>query len=104
MYVHIGEGILVKKNEVIAILDARKAVAAEDSPLFFEAFEGCKLQQDHPVKSRKKKGRKQPYTTQEKRAREPLVLFSAIATTTLQKRFHREQAFIKAMESREIDE
>lgn len=113
MFLHIGEGLLVKKKDIIAILDARKMGAAENSPLFFEAIKGHQLQKNHPIKSfvvvekpqtgqarrsvHKRAGRER------RKGKQPLVLFSTIASTTLQKRFHQQQVEMMDIESREMN-
>jgi hypothetical protein len=113
MYLHIGEGLLVRKRDIIMILDARKMVAAENSQFFFEAFPGEHHPQWNGIKSlvivddavsktrkkaAKRKGRKKSVKDQA-----PLVLVSAIATGTLKKRFQGTIEAVMEIESGEID-
>jgi len=111
MYLHIGEGLLVRKKEIITILDARKMVAAENSQLFFDAFPVNHQQKDHLVKSfvmveilpkRRKRRRMKECEKKREKRKETLVLVSTIASTTLQKRFHGQREEMMDIEAREI--
>ena len=112
MYLHIGEGLLVRKKDIIMILDARKMVAAENSQLFFEAFPGEKHPQRNPIKSFvmvdtspatiKKKAVKRRSRRKRLNDQTPLVLVSTIATNTLQKRFQAKIEAVMEIESGEI--
>ena len=98
MYLHIGDGIMVKKAEVIAILDARKILAARYSQVFFDAFRAGD-RTANPVKSfilvtstdrhHAQRRRRNRETSHHKKV---TVMVSAIASTTLEKRFHENQA------------
>lgn len=109
MYLHIGEGLLVKKSEVIAILDARHILAAENSQAFFDTFSGdYSLQENHvksfvmvdAPKSLHEKSRRRLHRRGKTNGK-PLILVSAIASTTLQKRFHGKNEEMMDIELRE---
>jgi hypothetical protein len=112
MYLHIGEGLLVRKKDIIMILDARKMVAAENSQLFFDAFPGEHHPQRDTIKSFvmvdpvpatvKKKAAKRSSRRKRMNHQKPLVLVSTIATNTLQKRFLGKIEAVVEIESGEI--
>ncbi|MEN1760069.1 hypothetical protein [Anoxynatronum sibiricum] len=113
MYLHIGEGLLVKKSEVIAILDARQIMDAENSQVFFDTFSGDHSLHENNIKSfvmvdapkgQTKSNRRRLQKKEQKRDHQkskPLILVSAIASTTLQKRFHSKNEEMMDIELRE---
>ena len=107
MYLHIGEGIMVRKSDVITILDARKSQSDRNSPLFFGAFqnehqttESIKsfVLIDSPVAKKGLGRRRGRFNHPDKH--QPIVLVSAIASTTLQKRFNDGSKYLSETESR----
>jgi hypothetical protein len=106
VYLHIGEGIMVRKSEVITILDARKIQSARNSHLFFGAFQNEHSRTTESIKSfvlidppvkKNDRGRRR-FNHLDKR--QPIVLVSAIASTTLQKRFNDSSKYLSETESR----
>ena len=108
MFLHIGDGLLVKKSDIIAILDARQLMADENPQLFFDVLP--KKSSNHSIKSlvlldqeTMTEGRKVRRKRQQ-RKKDPsgtLVMVSTIAAATLQKRFHNHLAEMMETESRE---
>lgn len=96
MFLHIGEGLLVKKTDIITILDARKMMSDEKNQLFFEGLMGEKTNVPGQVKSfiLVEDGKDQAST---------MLLMSGITSTTLQKRFHGNINEMMEIEAREID-
>ena len=99
---------MVRKSEVITILDARKFQPDRKSHLFFGAFQKEHVQKTEPIKSfvlidspiektgrRRRRGR-----FNHMYRRQPIVLVSAIASTTLQKRFNNTSKYLSETESR----
>ena len=96
MFLHIGEGLLVKKSDVVAILDAVKIMAEDKNQSFFEGSLGEKRHIGHQVKSLVLvKNRADQSST--------MLLMSGIASTTLQKRFHGTIQEMMEIESREMN-
>ena len=96
MFLHIGEGLLVKKTDIIAILDARKMIADEKNQSFFEGLMGEKPNNGSRVKSFiLVDDGLDPSST--------MILMSGIASTTLKKRFHGTIEEMMEIESREMN-
>lgn len=96
MFLHIGAGLLVKKTDVIAILDARKIMDEDKNRSFFEGLLGEKLNIGNQVKSF-------ILVNDEKNKSSTMLLMSGIASTTLQKRFHGNIEEIMEIEVREMN-
>ncbi len=96
MFLHIGEGLLVKKTDVIAILDARKIMVENKNQSFFEGLLGEKLNIGNQVKSF-------ILVNDGKNKDSTMLLMSCIASTTLQKRFHGTMEEMMEIEVREIN-
>jgi len=93
---------MVRKREVIAILDARKILAGQNSQVFFDTFRAADNQgtassrEENPIKSfvlidacqEGGNGRRQHWQAKRKRQNQSMVLVSSIASATLKKRFH----------------
>lgn len=96
MFLHIGEGLMVKKEDIVAILDAGKIMAEDKNQSFFEGFLGDKNHIGHQVKSLilVKDGSDKSST---------MLLMSGIASTTLQKRFHGTIQEMMEIELREMN-
>jgi len=96
MFLHIGEGLLVKKKDIIAILDARKIMDDEKNQSFFEGLMGEKPNIGERVKSFILVDNGPDPSSN-------MILMSGIASTTLQKRFHGNIEEMMKIELREIN-
>ncbi len=95
MFLHIGEGLMVKKSDVVAILDARKIMDDDKNQSFFEGLLGEKLNIGNQVKSF--------ILVKEGPVDSSMLLMSGIASTTLQKRFHGNIEEMMEIEAREMN-
>ncbi len=96
MFLHIGEGIMVNKKDIIAILDVEKITNDGRNQLFLDNILGEAAHINEEVKSLivVNKGTSESAT---------MVFMSAISTTTLQKRFHGTIEAMMDIEAREIN-
>lgn len=103
MYLHIGDNILVKKREIIGILDARKWSEVEKDHSLLKNFEKSQLdylhQSEETIKSlvilvpwlqRRLKQRKRRKNKYQKPAH--IILVSSISPTTLKERVQRSES------------
>lgn len=96
MFLNIGEGLLVKKKDIIAIFDARKAMEEKANHPFFQQHPGTVKGIDQKVKS---------FVMVDNTSGETIVLVlrSGIASATLMKRFHESLDMTMDIESREMN-